>query len=328
MHSNRWRGTGEGTSDERREPETKWTTAASLYDPWGGVIEVQVMTEFYRTGLALKLSPVFSERAGAEPGEGQKYNYKDYLMIVLDLPETIRFRAQLEAFASRQLARVEFVREPTAKNPGKRLLLLPAEDYYGPDHPDYELNRNGLAVAIEQDMGEKTTEQQIAVICRPQELRLADDEEPFLYYPEIEAFKAIIASYVANCARVDFASVRLLENRGGAETGRASGSSARPPPRRGLGAPQGAEQPESPAEATEVAPPAVTTPAARPAIGLAARRLNPTPGLVGPRPAAATPTGPRPAATNEDIEAALGGKAPAEKVGSLVDDLSKNHPEY
>ena len=62
--------------------------------------------------------------------------------------------------------------------------------------------------------------------------------EPVAFYPELQALLAAMDSFITNCARVDFSSCRLLEQRGGGEE-RPAGPTATMPTRRtgGLGAP-------------------------------------------------------------------------------------------
>lgn len=223
------------------KPRSSWTTASTLYDPYHSCMEVQIVSEWYRTALCVKLAPVFAERRGPDDGgTGKKYDHDNAAMVVLDLNEAIVFKAQLEAFVARQLSEIVVARLET-----KRMILCAAEVYYAPDHPEYAAHANGLALAIEEDPSEKSDGKNVVFISRQQAVTLCDREDaspeevaPVAFFPELQGLLAVIDSYIQNCARVDFGSVRLLENRGQSEE-RPAGPVAPMPTRRtgGLGAP-------------------------------------------------------------------------------------------
>jgi hypothetical protein len=220
-----------GGSDK---PRSSWTTASTLYDPYHSCMEVQIVSEWYRTALCIKLAPVFAERRGADDGgTGKKYDHDNSAMVVLDLNEAIVFRAQLEAFINGQLAEILLPRLET-----KRLVMCAAEVYYDQSHPEFSVHANGLAMAIEEDPTDKSDGKNVVFISRQQAVVLEDGADPVAFFPELQALLAVIDSYIGNCARVDFGSVRLLEQRGQAEE-RPAGPAAPMPTRRsgGLGAP-------------------------------------------------------------------------------------------
>lgn len=216
------------------KPRSSWTTAATLYDPYHSCMEVQIVSEWYRTALCIKLAPVFAERRGPDDGgTGKKYNHDGSGMVVLDLNEAIVFKAQLEAFIAGQLAEVILPRLET-----KRLVLAAAEIYYDNTHPEYSIHANGLALSIEDDGSDKTEANNVVFISHQQAVTLEDGADPVAFFPELQALLAVIDSYIQNCARVDFGSCRLLDNRGEKEE-RPAGPTAPMPTRRsgGLGAP-------------------------------------------------------------------------------------------
>lgn len=208
-----------------------WTTATTLYDPYHSSMEVQVVAEFYRSALGLKIAPVFAERRGPDDsGSGRKYNHDEAMLVVFDLAEAIVLRAQLQAFLDGDLAEVVVPRLET-----KRLLFTPAATYYDANHPEAAVHANGLAVSIEEDATDRADARNVVFICRPVFLQLKDGEPEVPIYSELQALMAVIDSYIGNVARVDFGSVRLLEQRENAP----AGPSAAMPTRRtgGLGAP-------------------------------------------------------------------------------------------
>lgn len=222
---------GRGGNDK---PRSSWTTAATLYDPYHSCMEVQIVSEWYRTALCIKLAPVFAERRGPDDGgTGKKYNHEGSSMVVLDLNEAIVFKAQLEAFIAGQLAEVILPRLET-----KRLVLAAAETYFEPSHPEYAVHANGLALSIEDDGSDKSDPSNVVFISHQQAVTLQDGEDPIAFFPELQALLAVIDSYIQNCARVDFGSCRLLDNRGEKEE-RPAGPTAPMPTRRsgGLSAP-------------------------------------------------------------------------------------------
>jgi hypothetical protein len=162
-------------------------------------------------------------------------------MVVLDLNEAIVLKAQLEAFIGDDLAEVVIPRLET-----KRLVLTHAETYYDAAHPDSAIHANGLAVSIEEDPTDKSDGSNVVFISHQQAVLLADWEDvdktipatPVAFYPEMQALLAVIDSYIQGCARVDFGSVRLLEQ-GGSREEKPAGPTASMPTRRsgGLGAP-------------------------------------------------------------------------------------------
>jgi hypothetical protein len=216
------------------KPRSSWTTAATLYDPYHSCMEVQIVSEWYRTALCIKLAPVFAERRGPDDGgTGKKYNHDNSSMVVLDLNEAIVFKAQLEAFIAGQLAEVIVPRLET-----KRLVLAAAEIYYEQGHPEYSVHANGLALSIEDDGSEKSDASNVVFISHQQAVTLQDGEDPVAFFPELQGLLAVVESYIQNCARVDFGSCRLLDNRGEKEE-RPAGPTAPMPTRRsgGLSAP-------------------------------------------------------------------------------------------
>ena len=84
------------------EKKSKWTTVGCFYDPWHASLEPQVLTEWFKTGLGLKVAPVFPDRAGSEPGAAgtPKYDHDSAVMLLLKLEEVLTFRYQLAAFLS------------------------------------------------------------------------------------------------------------------------------------------------------------------------------------------------------------------------------------
>ena len=216
------------------KPRSSWTTAATLYDPYHSCMEVQIVSEWYRTALCIKLAPVFAERRGPDDGgTGKKYNHDGSSMVVLDLNEAIVFKAQLEAFIAGQLVEVVVPRLET-----KRLVLAAAEIYYEQGHPEYAVHANGLGLSIEDDGSDKTEASNVVFISHQQAVTLQDGEDPVAFFPELQALLAVVDSYIQNCARVDFGSCRLLDNRGEKEE-RPAGPTAPMPTRRsgGLSAP-------------------------------------------------------------------------------------------
>jgi hypothetical protein len=221
---------GGGRGDK---PRSSWTTASTLYDPYHSCMEVQIVSEWYRTALCVKLAPVFAERRGPDDGgTGKKYDHDSAAMVVLDLNEAIVFRHQLEAFINGALSEVLLARLET-----KRLILTPASTYYDASHPEAAAHANGMALAIEEDPTDKSDGKNVVFISRPQTVALADEGDPVVFYPELQALLAVVDSYIQNCARVDFGSVRLLDQKQAEE--RPAGPTATMPTRRtgGLGAP-------------------------------------------------------------------------------------------
>lgn len=207
-----------------------WSTAATMYDPYHSSLEVQVVAEYFRTALCIRLSPVFAERRGPdEAGGGRKYNHDETSMVVLDLIELIVLKAQLDAFIAGELTEVVLPRLET-----KRLILALAETYYDESHPEYSVHANGLVLAIEEDASTRSDAKNVIFISHQQAVVLADGTEPVAFYPEIQALVVIIDSYLQNCARVDYASVRLIEG-GTTATAAAAGPSATMPVRREKG---------------------------------------------------------------------------------------------
>ena len=199
---------GHGGGDK---PKATWTTCVRVYDPYHSALEVQVVSEWYRTALGIRLSPVYAERRGPDDGNaggGKKYDYDSSAMVVLDLHEAIVFRHQLEAFIDGKLAEVTVPRLET-----KRLVLASGAAYFEPTHPEYALHSTGLAVSIEDDGDGKSQARTVVFISRQQTVKLADDAEPVALFPELQALLAVVDSYIGNCARVDFGSVRLIDNR-------------------------------------------------------------------------------------------------------------------
>ncbi len=226
-------GPAQGSGGRGDKPRSSWTTAATLYDPYHSCMEVQIVSEWYRTALCVKLAPVFAERRGPDDGgTGKKYDHDGSAMVVLDLNEAIVFRHQLEAFINGQLAEVLLPRLET-----KRLILTPAATYYDASHPEYAAHANGMALAIEEDPTDKSDGKNVVFISRSQSVSLADGADPVLFFPELQALLAVVDSYIQNCARVDFGSVRLLDQKQAEE--RPAGPTATMPTRRtgGLGAP-------------------------------------------------------------------------------------------
>jgi hypothetical protein len=225
---------GPGRGGDGGKPKSVWTTAATLYDPWHSCLEVQIVAEFYRTALCIKLAPVFAERRGPDDGgTGKKYNHEASSMVVLDLNEAIVLKAQLESFIGGLLAEVVIPRLET-----KRLVLTHAETYYDAAHPDYAAHANGLAISIEEDATDKSDGSNVVFISRQQAVVLEDGTDPVAFFSEMQALLAVIDSYIQGCARVDFGSVRLLEQ-GGSREEKPAGPTASMPTRRsgGLGAP-------------------------------------------------------------------------------------------
>jgi hypothetical protein len=224
---------GGGRGGYGDKPKPSWTTAVALYDEYHSSMEVQIVAETFRTAVAIKLAPVFAEAKGpSEAAKGQrKYNHDESAMVVLDLNEVIVLREQLNAFINGDLSEVMLARLET-----KRLLLLRAEAYYDNTHPEYQIHANGLALSIEEDPSDKSTGKVVVFISRQSAVVLADGAEPVAFYPEMQALLAVLDSYLANCARVDYASVRLLNN--AAKEAAPVGPTASMPMRRGgIGAP-------------------------------------------------------------------------------------------
>lgn len=211
-------------------PRNSWTNIATLYDPWHSAMEMQVVADNYGSSFAVKLSPVFADKAGPEvsaAGE-RKYNYDDNVVIVMKLDEVIMFREQVRNFVAGNLRSVVNARSDT-----KRIILEQASTYYDENDPNHA---GGLVVSIEQDRTDKTDERVIVFISRPVEFTVSDDAEAGVatIYPEIEALLAALDSFVGNIARVDYAATRLLTF-GGGSTERAPAASAPQPTRRGGG---------------------------------------------------------------------------------------------
>ena len=238
-------GTGRGD-----KPRSSWTTAATQYDPYHSCMEVQIVSEWYRTALCIKLAPVFAERRGPDDGgTGKKYDHDSSAMVVLDLNEALVFRHQLEAFINGQLTEVLLSRQET-----KRLILTAATTYYDASHPEFNVHANGLALAIEEDPTGNNDGKNVVFISRQQSIQLADEGEAIAFFPELQALLAVVDSYIANCARVDFGSVRLLDQGRAAEE-RPAGPPAQMPTRRtgGLSAPASRPAPGATASAQPAA---------------------------------------------------------------------------
>jgi hypothetical protein len=233
----------------------KWTSVTSFYDAWHSALEPQVVTEFFKTGLALKLSPVFPDRAGPDNSEAgkPKYDHEAAIMVVLNIQDSIMFRHQLEAFLNGSLSTVDITRGGV-NGPVKRILLTKAEDYYDASHPAYQDHAGGLAFSIEQEATDREVARSTVFISRPSEILLADGEEPIRFFPELQALLAVVDSYINNCARVDFGSVRLLENinSGSSEGPRQASASTTAQPVRRSGPNAGATANRGPAPRTEV----------------------------------------------------------------------------
>ena len=208
-------------------PRSLWSTAVTVYDNWHSAMEAQIIAEFYGAKFGIKLAPIFAERRGTDDsGSGRKYNHDDAAMVVFDLAEAIVLKAQLESFISGQLTEVIVPRLET-----KRLVLAQSETYYDATHPEYLDHANGLVLAIEEDATDKADGKNVIFISRQQAVTLSADDEPVAFFPEIQAILAVLDSYILNVARVDFASVRLLENR--TQEPVAAGPTAPQPVRRG-----------------------------------------------------------------------------------------------
>ena len=267
------------------ERKSTWTSIASLYDPYHSAMEPQVVADFYRTSLAIKLSPVFADRRGPDDGQaggGKKYDHDNQFMVVLDLQQIVVFKYQLEAFLMGALS--EFVIE--RGDGSKRLVLCPATSLYDPSHPEYSLHANGMVLMIEQDPDGKTNGGNCVFISRQQAVPLADGAEPVAFYPELQALLAIVDSFVSNCARIDFASTRLLNVGAAGAEERPAGPTATMPVRRtgGLAAPT-----------TRPAPTAALDPADNPETGAAP--ATPSRGAPMPQPGEVS---------DMDLSAALG----------------------
>jgi hypothetical protein len=203
------------------------------------------MAEFYRTGFGMKMSPVYAGMGGDAPTEAgtKKYNHDDAVIVMFGLEEAVPLLAQLEAFingdlAGQGLGEAVIIERNQGRGPAKRIILGRATDYYEPSHPDWALHEGALVFGIEQDADDKNTAKTATFFSRPKAVVLSDAEPGgVIYYPALQALKEALDSYIKNVARVDFASVRLLERERGAEQ-RASGASA-PQPQRltGRGAP-------------------------------------------------------------------------------------------
>lgn len=220
------------SSGNRRDGERNsnaWVKSAVMYDPWHSALEAGIVADLFQTSFYMKLAPVFGERRGPdEDGNGRKYNYDETMVVALTIQECIVFRAQLEAFINGHLAEVIFDRTPT-----KRIRLEAAEVYYDQKSPEYELHAGGLVICFEDDGGDRTPANNIVFISRQVVVSLSDTEEPVALFPELQALLVVIDSYLGNCARVDFASVRAMENRQREE--RPAGTTAPQPTRRGMG---------------------------------------------------------------------------------------------
>jgi hypothetical protein len=270
-------------------PRSVWSTAAVFYDDYHSALSVDIVAEFFSGAkFAIKLSPVFGDRRGpSDGGTGKKYNYDDSAVLVLDLGECILFREQLAAFISGQLT------ETTMSRESKRLVLARSESYYDPNHPEYEFHKEGLVVSVEQDATDKQDAKTIVFIGRPVYVQIQDGADNVIFYPEIQALQAVLESYLSNIARVDFASVRLLEGSRGGED-RPSAPSAPQPTRRtgGLSA--------SPAAASSAPSPAA-----------------------GTMRAAAPRAGTSATVTDADIGAALGGGGDGDALDAALDSAPK-----
>ena len=198
-----------------------WTSITALYDSYHSSLDLQIVADLYKTSFCLKMAPVFSQRRGPDDGgSGKKYDHENAAMVVLELPEAIRFARQLAAVIAGSLYEFTIARLET-----KRLVVSRAEVYYEEGTEDGAIHSGGIVFSIEEDASERGQGRNVVFISRPQLIKLADwevpptDENPDgvpaaeeVYWPEAEAVMACVESFIQNVARVDFASTRLLNN--------------------------------------------------------------------------------------------------------------------
>jgi hypothetical protein len=171
---------------------------------------------------------------------------------------------QLEAYMTGTLTEVT-VERGNSRGIGKRILLTKPEEFYGPDDEGFDLHKGSLVLTIEQDASDKEAARSVIFFSRPKPLILEDDGLPLEIFIEFETLRSALQSYIGNCARLDFGSIRLLggspgeERRGGVSaampvrrSGLAGASVSQPssdaPAIRGIGAPR----PSSPVRDTDI----------------------------------------------------------------------------
>jgi hypothetical protein len=214
--------------------KSQWSPVISVYDNWHASLTIDIISDYFSSKLAIKLSPVYQEKRGVDEAilGVKKYNYDDTIAMVFDLPEAITFRAQLNAFIEGELAEVTIERLDT-----KRLFLLQSDVYYPEGDEEHEIHQNGLVIGIEEDATATKDGKAVIFISRQNVVSLKDGDDEYVFYPELQAVLAVIDSYINNIARVDYSSVRLL-NQVSSED-KPSGTSAPMPVKRtssGMGA--------------------------------------------------------------------------------------------
>lgn len=250
-------------SQQERQADT-WTPAVTIYDPWFSSVEFVVVSSQYASKLALRFAPVFANKAGpvdASSAGGQKYNREAQLTILLSLTEVIQLQLQLRAFMAGTLSEFVITREK------KTLSFFPSGLLFSEGTPEHAEHGNGLAISLEQQADERSAGGTITFISRATSVPLADpsDTSDGLSWMCIEMMAAtsVIDSFVANCARVDFAGVRHQLQSSRTENSQADTTTVPQPTRRNappVASAAAPVDPDSPDAGTDV----VATPAVRP----------------------------------------------------------------
>jgi len=216
-----------------RQKASKWGTICRLYDPWHSSMEPNLISEWIGTTFVIKLAPVFGEQRGPENEAGvPKYDHQNAATFAIKMDQLIVARLQLDAFMAGQMQTCEI----NTGAPGKRIILCRAEEYYEEGHPEFAEHAGGMALSIEQDATERDDARSVVFISRPRTVDLGEGGTVMLY-PEFQVLLEAMNSTLANFARVDFNSCRLLEN-GSQGNSRPTGAVAPQPMRRGAAGPR------------------------------------------------------------------------------------------
>jgi len=298
--------TGAAAGNQQKN-RNSWTSVATIRDPWHSDCEIKIRASLYDAGVGFTLSPVLEAKRGqvGKGDGGQMYNHSAGIMFSVGLEQCLVMRHQLRAFLDGKLRTFELRRDQNDP-PHRVIAFTQVDEFYDTSTEDGAVHTGGLAICIEQwdkghqqGVGADTT---IVFIDRPQYAKLTTDGEEVAFHAGIEAILATIESYVANCARVDFASTRLLMD--GGRPQQASGPTAAQPVRRGLASPGG--HPAHVGDDDDAPPPSTPSRPGAPAGVQARGGIGATRGMTAP--AGGGPVGGAKDVTDQDLDAALGGK--------------------
>lgn len=188
-----------GANNNFRQNKKIWQTNCSFYSD-ESCLECMTIASWYRQTIGLKFTPALENTSN----DGRRqYNHDASIFIVVNFSEAVTMIEQLEALRNGKIKHFELSRD----NRGDYKII-----HFGVGSDFDYSNPNSLAVGIESyKEGSNQPDDMVSFEFAPIELDLGGKSKE-IFHPDYEALIAYLNSFINNIARVDFASIRLIES--------------------------------------------------------------------------------------------------------------------